>query len=109
MTFREQPDRYLAALLENAQTDSNERVRAFSTRTLGKLRRPELAPRFRTLLTDTSAYVRQNAAWAIGELGGAPGGREAVRSTLAELRRARSRDADVSVRSAAKSALSAVE
>src|SRR5262249_27941653 len=72
MTFRETPDRYLPALLENARTDSNERVRAFSTRTLGKLARADLAPAFRQLLADASPYVRQNAAWALGELASVP-------------------------------------
>jgi len=109
LTFRETPDRYAAALLENARTDSNERVRAFSTRTLGKLGRANLAPSFGQLLADASPYVRQNAAWALGELASVPEGRAATRSTLAELRRARSRDPANDVRSAARDALTRLE
>ncbi|MES1210454.1 MAG: HEAT repeat domain-containing protein [Pseudomonadota bacterium] len=54
-------------------------------------------------MADASPYVRQNAAWALGELRGA--GSVAV----AELRRVRTRDAAPAVRSAAKDALGKVE
>ena len=49
--------------------DANERVRAFSTRVLGKFKQVELAETFERLLEDGSPFVRQNAAWALGELG----------------------------------------
>ncbi|MES1207403.1 MAG: HEAT repeat domain-containing protein [Pseudomonadota bacterium] len=103
MDFKQRPDRYRAALEKSAQTDENERVRAFSTRVVGKMRNPEEAPLFKRLLADASPYVRQNAAWALGELRGA--GAVAV----AELRRVRARDAEPAVRSAAKDALGKVE
>jgi len=103
MDFKQRPDRYRQALEKSAQTDENERVRAFSTRVLGKMRNPEEATVLKGLLADTSPYVRQNAAWALGELRGA--GAVAV----AELRRARARDAAPAVRSAAKDALGKVE
>jgi hypothetical protein len=101
--FKQRPDRYRAALEKSAQSDENERVRAFSTRVLGKLQRPEEAPLFKQLLADSSPYVRQNAAWALGELHGA--GAVAV----AELRRATSRDSAEAVRAAAKDALGKVQ
>lgn len=68
LTFREAPDRYTPALVENATSDPEDRVRAFSTRVLGKLHRPALAEVFHKLLTDRSSHVRENAAWALGEL-----------------------------------------
>jgi hypothetical protein len=66
--FAEQPDRFVGPLMENAEGDSEERVRSFSTRVLGKLRRPESLEVLRRLLKDPSQYVRFNAAWALGEL-----------------------------------------
>lgn len=99
MTFRQLPARFTPALAKSAETDDNERVRAFSTRVLGKLKNPDEAPLYRRLLTDKSPYVRQNAAWALGELGaaGAP--------ALAELQRASRTDPANDVRAAAKAAL----
>jgi hypothetical protein len=102
LAFRQDPDRYVDALVKNAETDSNERVRAFSTRVLGKLKRPDQAPVFQKLLADKSPYVRQNAAWALGELGGA------AAPALAELRHA-ARDSAHDVRLAAQDALGKVE
>lgn len=98
-TFRQLPDRFLPALAKSAETDENERVRAFSTRVLGKLKNPNEAPLYRRLLTDKSPYVRQNAAWALGELG--PAGAPAV----AQLQRASRNDPALDVRAAAKAAL----
>jgi hypothetical protein len=102
-TFRQSPERYLAALDQSAETEKNERVRAFSTRVLGKLRRADQAPLFTRLLADQSPYVRQNAAWALGELGS--GGALAV----AELRHATARDPANDVRAAARDALDKVQ
>ena len=59
---------FVTALIENAQSDPEERVRSFSTRVLGKLRRPESVEALRHLLKDGSQFVRFNAAWALGEL-----------------------------------------
>ncbi len=99
MVFRQAPDRFTAALEKSAKTDANERVRAFSTRVLGKLKSPPLAPVFQALLGDQSPYVRQNAAWALGELGAAAG------PAVAELQRASARDPVTEVRAAARAAL----
>jgi hypothetical protein len=60
---------FTPALVDSARADANERVRAFSTRVLGKLGDPKLAEVFRGLLEDPSPFVRENAAWALGELG----------------------------------------
>jgi hypothetical protein len=107
--FRAAPARYLDALIESASKDPNERVRAFSTRVLGKLRRVELTQTFERLLEDGSPFVRQNAAWALGELG--PGAIEpaAVKHALAELRHVRARDPAGDVRSAARDAIDRLE
>ena len=92
-----------------AATDPNERVRAFSTRVLGKLRQPALADAFEQLLEDGSPFVRQNAAWALGELGADADGRAAARHALAELRHVRARDPAGDVRTAAGGALDKLE
>jgi HEAT repeat protein len=104
-TFREQPDQYTGALVESARSDGDERVRAFSTRVLGKLGRGELAPVFSALLADASPYVRLNAAWALGELSAAGKAPPATRATVASLKRLRRGDPDGDVRSAAQDAL----
>lgn len=67
--FRDEPDKYRAALVESARKDPDERIRAFSTRVLGKLKDARLTPLFRELLTDASPHVRKNGAWALGVLG----------------------------------------
>lgn len=103
MDFKQDPSRYREALEKSAQGDENERVRAFSTRVLGKMKNSDEAPVFKRLLADSSPYVRQNAAWALGELRGA--GAVAV----ADLRRVRARDSAEAVRAAAKDALGKVE
>jgi len=103
--FTELPARYMAALIKSAETDDNERVRAFSTRVLGKLKAPALAEVFAQLLDDKSPYVRQNAAWGLGELGQRPDGREAAQRAVAELQRLGQHDAAKDVRLAASSAL----
>ena len=107
--FGASPGRYGVALRKLATGDADERVRAFSTRVLGKRRDPELAGVFEELLADKSPFVRQNAAWALGELAAVDDGRAAARRAVAELRHARSRDPAPDVRSAAKSALAKME
>ncbi len=104
-TFRDEPARYASALSESAKSDPDPHVRAFSTRMIGKLRRPDLAGLFGELLADPSPYVRQNAAWALGELAGAANGRSTVEPARAVLRRAGTRDPDGKVRLAARGAL----
>jgi len=107
--FVNNPARYRAALIESARGESDERVRAFSTRVLGKQKSPALADLFESLLADKSAFVRQNAAWALGELAADADGRTAARRAVAELRHARARDPAVDVRTAAKGALARLE
>lgn len=104
-TFTATPDRYLEALSRSASSDANERVRAFSTRVLGKLKAPRLVELFAKLLEDTSPYVRQNAAWALGELGSEPEGRQAAQRVATELQRLARQDAARDVRAAASGAL----
>ena len=107
--FLSAPDRYRAALEISAKSEADERVRAFSTRVLGKLKNPALAEVFETLLADKSQFVRQNAAWALGELAAQEEGRAAARRAVAELRQARAKDPAAEVRTAAKGALARLE
>jgi hypothetical protein len=64
---------FTPALVKSARTDGDERVRAFSTRVLGKYVDAALIPIFRQQLDDSSPFVRENAAWALGELAGPAG------------------------------------
>ena len=107
--FLSSPERYRAALEKSARTEVDERVRAFSTRVLGKQKSAALAPLFETLLADKSPFVRQNAAWALGELAALDDGRAAARHAVAELRLARAKDPAPDVRTAAKGALARLE
>jgi hypothetical protein len=107
--FRAAPARYLDALVESAKKDPNERVRAFSARVLGKLRQVELTQTFERLLEDGSPFVRQNAAWALGELGSGTIPPAAARHALAELRHVRARDPAGDVRTAARDAIDRLE
>jgi HEAT repeat protein len=88
-------------LIDSAETDAEPRVRAFSTRVLGKFKDPSCAPAFTGLLRNPSEYVRGNAAWALGELHHASGGREAARKALKTLRRLQQSDPSNQVRDAA--------
>ena len=107
--FLSSPERYRSALEKSARSDADGRVRAFSTRVLGKQKNPALAPLFETLLSDKSPFVRQNAAWALGELAVLDDGRVAARHAVAELRLARAKDPAPDVRTAAKGALARLE
>jgi HEAT repeats len=108
-SFLTSPDRYRAALVESARGDADERVRAFSTRVLGKQKNAALAGVFEALLADKSPFVRQNAAWALGELAAREDGRAAAQRAVAELRHAGAQDPAPDVRSAAKGALARLE
>ncbi|HEX2659922.1 MAG TPA: HEAT repeat domain-containing protein [Polyangia bacterium] len=66
--FAERANDFLPALMVSAETDPEERVRSFSTRVLGKLRKADSIEVLRRLLSDRSVFVRSNAAWALGEL-----------------------------------------
>ena len=94
---------------QSAASDDNERVRAFSTRELGKLKRADLAPAFTQLLDDKSPFVRQNAAWALGELSAGDEGRAAARQAIAELRQVVKHDPAGEVRAAARTTLDRIE
>jgi HEAT repeats len=85
--FQHEPQKFLQALMTSAETDPDDRVRAFSTRVLGKLKNPACAPVFQRLLTDKSQYVRMNAAWGLGELASTPEGRASAKRALHALRR----------------------
>jgi len=102
------PARYGPALLRLAETDPDERVRAFSVRVLGKMRNLALVDDFRRLLEDRSEFVRQNAAWALGEMAQRPGGREAAEAALDELQQAAG-DPATAVRAAATNALKSLQ
>lgn len=103
--FTQLPGRYGPQLERLAQDDTDERVRAFSTRVLGKTKNVALAGLYRRLLADKSPFVRQNAAWALGELLPLPQGRAAVESAAAELRQVESSDPAPDVRAAATNTL----
>jgi hypothetical protein len=103
------PGRYGPALVKLAETDPEDRVRAFSTRVLGKMRNAELVDTFQRLLGDKSPFVRQNAAWALGELAARPGGKEAAEAAFDELRQAQDSDPATDVRVAATNALKALQ
>ncbi len=95
----------LPDLLQLSQEDPDERVRAFAVRALGRMRDPAFRDRFLGLLKDDrSGFVRENAAWSLGELhvaedagalesAGAtdesPRVREAAQAALVELRAAK--------------------
>jgi HEAT repeat protein len=107
--FLSSPGRYRSGLEKSARGDADERVRAFSTRVLGKQKSVDLVPLFETLLSDKSPFVRQNAAWALGELAAVDEGRIAARHAAAGLRLARAKDPAPDVRTAAKGALARLE
>jgi hypothetical protein len=107
--FAEAPSMFMEALKTSAASDENERVRAFSTRELGKLRRADLEPTFQALLDDKSRFVRKNAAWALAELSAGDEGRTAARNAQGGLRRLVQRDPAEEVRAAARDALNRME
>jgi HEAT repeats len=103
--FATYPGRFGPELLRQAEADPEPRVRAFSTRVLGKLKNAALEKDFERLLADASPYVRQNAAWALGELVERPDGREAAEGAVVELRHLQDSDPAIDVRAAATNAL----
>jgi hypothetical protein len=99
------PGRYGPEMVKLAEKDPEERIRAFSTRVLGKMRNVDLVDELQRLMTDKSPFVRQNAAWALGELAVRPGGKQAALQAYDDLRQAEDADADQAVRRAAADAL----
>lgn len=84
-----------------ALEDTDERIRAFATRILGRMRNPELTPFFRGLLeSDKSPFVRENAAWALGELKDS--------QSINKLQTIAENDASEQVRGAAKKAIDTI-
>lgn len=99
--FLEEPARYRADLARLAEHDPEERVRSFSTRVLGKMAFRDDSDLFARLLEkDPSAYVRENAAWGLGQLG--------LKEARAALGKAGG-DAAENVRAAAQAALKRCE
>ena len=99
--FTDEPAVFGPALVESANSDGEERIRAFSTRVLGKFTDPALAPVFLHLLEDASPFVRGNAAWALGQLSPDLG--------TAALERVRQQDRAESVRQSAAEALARLQ
>jgi hypothetical protein len=95
--FQDAPGKFSDPLRYSARNDSEDRVRAFSTRVLGKFKDPANAELFRALLKDPHQYVRSNATWGLGQLGG--------ESNLALVDEVRRQDHDEYVRNAAAEAL----
>jgi HEAT repeats len=103
--FALEPAHYGPLLELSAGNDPDDRVRAFSTRVLGKYKNVAAANVFDRLLADRSEFVRQNAAWALGELAERPSGREAANRSAGQLRQLQESDASPDVRKAAADAL----
>jgi hypothetical protein len=99
------PGRYGPQLVILAETDPNPRVRAFSTRVLGKLKNVELVDVYRKLTMDPSQFVRQNAAWALGELLSLPSGKTPAIEAYDDLRRLEESDPATEVRAEATNTL----
>ncbi|HET6281636.1 MAG TPA: HEAT repeat domain-containing protein [Polyangia bacterium] len=104
-TFAAEREAFMTPLITSAETDSEERVRAFSTRVLGKFQAARCAEVFGRLLKDKSEHVRGNAAWGLGELANKPDGRESARKALPTLRRIEKQDPSAEARDAAATAV----
>lgn len=98
-TFVAEPRLFTPALVKSAESDPDPRVRAFSTRVLGKFVDPTLIETFRKRLADADPYVRENAAWSLGEL------QQRASGTAGDLEQLRRRDKEERVRQAAAEAL----
>jgi len=100
-SFLGDPARYHEGLAELALKDPEDRVRSFSTRELGKFALTRDVDLFTRLLeNDSSPWVRQNAAWALGEIRAA--------SAAQALGRISKEDPDRDVRAAATLALTQI-
>jgi HEAT repeat protein len=96
--FLDNPGRFRAGLVRLAEFDKEDRVRAFSTRVLGKMAKQEDKELFLRLLEkDKWQYVRENAAWGLGQI--------AAKEAAPALQRAADKDPDENVRQAAAEAL----
>lgn len=85
-----------------ALEDNNERVRAFATRSLGRMRNNELNSLFIDLLkNDKSPFVRENAAWSLGLLGDS--------NAIVALQLVADNDESTQVRQVAKKAINSIE
>ena len=100
MTFRQAPERYTPALAKSAETDGNERVRAFSTRVLGKLKNADEAAALQA-----PARRQEPLRPAERGLGAGRAAERRARPAVAELQRASRSDPANDVRAAAKAAL----
>lgn len=88
-------------LKKMAAEDTNERVRAFAARVLGRMEAVDLIPFFiDRLQKDSSIFVRENAAWSLGKLND--------EKSIAALRDAASNDESERVRTVAQESLKAL-
>jgi len=95
-------DEAIPFLTKLAKNDGNERVRAFSVRVLGRMNITELSSLFIDRLHyDTSPFVRENCAWALGRLGNT--------EVLENLQRAADSDPSAQVRKAAGEAIEMIK
>jgi hypothetical protein len=110
-TFLGQARTFQPALVESAQNDPDDRVRAFSARVLGKLGDPSLTDVFRKLLADRNPYTRQNAAWALGQMASvlATEGPPTSPAVIRDLERVRREDSAAFVRQEAADALAKMQ
>ena len=76
---------------------------------LGKLKDPALAGLYKELLADKSPFVRQNAAWALGELAADADGRAAARDASRSCGARARTDPAADVRAVAKGTLARLE
>ena len=95
-------DEAIPFLTKLAKEDTNERVRAFAVRILGRMNLATLSSLFTELLkNDTSAFVRENCCWALGQLGNS--------ESLDILQKAADSDPSEPVRKAAAQAIETIK
>ncbi|MBI4713273.1 MAG: HEAT repeat domain-containing protein [Planctomycetes bacterium] len=88
-------------LKKMAAEDTNERVRAFAARVLGRMEMVDLIPFFiDRLQKDSSIFVRENAAWSLGKLND--------EKSVAALQNAANTDSSERVRTVAQESLRAL-
>lgn len=121
-------DEAIPFLTKLAKEDTNERVRAFSVRVLGRMNVAELSSAlpsvnpstywsagqlsslFMELLkNDASAFVRENCCWALGRLGNTDSFGTLTTSTLEILQKVADNDASAQVRKVASEAIANIK
>ena len=95
-------DEAIPFLTKLAKEDTNERVRAFAVRILGRQNKANLLGLFMELLKNaTSAFVRENSCWSLGRLGNS--------ESLDILQKAADSDPSEPVRKAAAQAIETIK